>query len=222
MARGRPFVQNAQRRLQIAQARTKARGGAQGSKGPSPSPWDSQAMRESTELGNEAGDTRASLAAAYSKAQQNLGFGEGASNPYSQAAQLKQGYEANKRGIMNTAGNQLYAGSTVNAQSQARGQFDTGQKSLEDSYSEAQAAYGRGTGQIERDLQTGLAGIKEGAINRRLASEPEPLAVGAGRGRAVGRRPGREGQNIRRPQQARAVNARARALNARINRGRGR
>ena len=179
-------------------------------------PWDAQAQREATGLRNEAGDTSATLAARYNRAQQELGFGAGASNPYSQAAQLQKGFEANKRGITNTAGANLYAGSTVNAQSAARSQYDTGQKKLEDSYAEAQSAYNRGQARTQRDLAQGEAQIKEGAIGRAVASEPQPLAVG--RGRRAGPPIIRERRNVRRPRQARQFNAQARAINRRVNR----
>lgn len=146
-------------------------------------PFDSQAMRESTRLGNEGADTRVGLGARFEEVQQNLGFGAGAGNPYSEAAQLKAQYAANKRGITNTAGNQIYAGSTLNKQSAARSQFDTGQKRLEDTYARAQAAYDRGVARSQRDETLGRAQIKEGAIGRAVAAGPTPMAVPRGRGR---------------------------------------
>lgn len=245
MARGRGYVANAQRRLAVAKARQQrgGRGRVGGSRGggggrgrvsglgpPAPMPWDSQAQRESGELGNEAADTRASLAAKYAAAQSELGFGSGAGNPYSKAAENKTQLDSNQRGITNTAGNQLYAGSTINKQSDARSSYDKNQKALEDSYAEAQGAYTRGAAQTGRDESLGQQAIREGAINRAAATEPEPLGVGGGgrragvakprgRGRVGG--PGADGRNVRRPGQARALNTRARAINARIN-GRGR
>jgi hypothetical protein len=240
MARGRNYTANAARRLANARARQRGRGrtaagaGAGRGKGglgpPAPMPWDSTAQRESGELGNEAADTRASLAAKYAAAQSELGFGSGASNPYSRSAENKTALESNQRGITNTAGNQLYAGSTINKQSGARSEYDKNQKALEDSYAAAQSAYTRGVSQTARDESLGQNAIREGAINRAAASEPEPLAVGSGRrkgavrgrGRVGG--PGRDGRNVRRPGQARTMNAQARAINARVNarRGRGR
>lgn len=191
-------------------------------------PWDSTAQRESAELGNEAADTRANLAAKSQRAQSELGFGSGADNPYSKSAENKDLLASNQRGITNTAGNQLYAGSTVNKQSGARSSYDKTQKSLEDSYAEEQAAYNRGVSQTGRDEALGKARIAEGAVGRAAASEPESLGVGGGRrggvvarGRGRGRARG-EGQNIRRPGQARQLNAQARAINARVKTRRGR
>jgi len=193
-------------------------------------PWDSTAQRESAELGNEAADTRAGLGAKYSAAQNELGFGSGADNPYSRSAENKEQLGNNQRGITNTAGNQLYAGSTINKQSSARSAYDKTQKGLEDSYAEAQAAYNRGVAQTGRDEQLGGARIAEGAVQRAAASEPEKLGVGGagrragvvarGRGRLNG--PGADGRNVRRPGQARQLNAKARAINARVNARRGR
>lgn len=237
MARGRGYVQNAQKRLALARARQKGKAprqagrgrgnGGGGLGGPSPMPYDSQAQRESSTLQNEAADTRASLAARYQGAQNELGFGAGADNPYSQTAENKTNLANNQRGITNTAGNQLYAGSTLNKQSAARGEYDKTEKGLEDSYAEAQAAYNRGVAKTGRDEQLGLTQIREGAVNRAAASEPAPLGVGGAGGRRAGVARGRgrasqEGQNVRRPNQARQLNARARAINARVNARRGR
>jgi hypothetical protein len=196
-------------------------------------PWDSTAQRESGELGNEAADTRASLAAGYAKAQSELGFGSGSGNPYSKSAENKTNLESSQRGITNIAGNQLYAGSTLNAQSEARSGYDKNQKALEDAYAEAQNAYMGGVAKTGRDESLGQNAIREGAIGRAAASDPEPLGVGSGGGRGKGvsrgrgrvTGPGRDGRNVRRPGQARSMNAQARAINARINsrsRGRGR
>jgi len=159
-------------------------------------PFDSRAARESAELGNEAADTRASLAAKFAAAQNELGFGAGVGNPYSAAAENKTALVNRQRGIANSAGNQLYAGSTLNKQSAARSDYDRNQKDLEDSFAQAQGAYTGGIGQTGRDEALGDAAIREGAITRAAASEPAPLAVGRGRG---GR--GRIGAgNTRRPQ----------------------
>lgn len=177
-------------------------------------PWDSQAQRESAVLGNEAADTRASLAASSQRAQNELGFGAGADNPYSRNAENRTNLANNQRGITNTAGNQLYAGSTINKQSAARSEYDKTQKQLEDSYAEEQAAYNRGQAKTTRDEQLGMTAIKEGALNRAAASEPAPIAPGRGRGR------------VRRPQRRTpmvgigAFGIQARAVNARVNRRR--
>lgn len=216
MARGR-LIRYPQRQ---PQARPRGRGRAPvASRGPglhgrSPLPFDSTAQREASVLGNEAADTRANLAAKLSRSEFDLGFGQGADNPYGDTTlnrdQLAQGLRAS----VNGSGRQLYAGSTLNKQSAARGQYDRNQKEIEDSIAEAQAGYNEGRARTQRDTALGLAGIKEGAIERRLATEPKPLAVPArGRRRAPARRgralPGVPRQPIRlTPQQAQKINAR--------------
>lgn len=164
-------------------------------------PWDSQAERESAELGNEAADTRTSLAADYERFQRESGFGLGEGDPYSEAAKLKEQRDNARRGTLNTAGNQIYAGSTVNRLRGANRQYDVDYKRLQDQFAQAQAAYGRGVGRTARDAQQGLSAIKEGAIDRRAASEPQPLAAGSGlrgRRRGAGRPRGRGNRrNIR-------------------------
>lgn len=227
MARGRGYVQNARVRLERAQARVQGRGaaggGAPGRGRRSGAPFDSRAQRELSELGNEAADRRAELGGQLSQAENNLGFGQGASNPYSQQSELTRQAEATRRGITNTAGNQLYAGSTANAQSTARSEADRGQKALEGEEAQAQAAYAGGIARTNRDYQQGALGAREGAIERAAATTPPRLGVGPGRGRAGGgARPINERQNVRRPATARQMNARARAINARLSAGRGR
>lgn len=157
-------------------------------------PFDSRAQRESSELGNEAADTRANLAAKFQAAQNDLGFGTGADNPYSRSAENREQLADERRRITNTAGNQLYAGSTLNRQSEARGEYDKAQKALEQGFAEDQADYNRGVAQTGRDEEMGLAQIREGAVDRAAAAEPAPLGVGSrrrprGRGRVGGRAP---------------------------------
>lgn len=152
-------------------------------------PFDSRAQREASTLGNEAADTRASLGGEYARAQNTLGFGTGASNPYSEDAENKRVYAADRRGALNTAGNSLYSGSTLNKVSQARGRYDRAQKAIEDNIAQAQSDYASGISKTARDEALGLTGIKAGAIERAAATEPAPLAPGGRRGRTRGRRP---------------------------------
>jgi hypothetical protein len=163
----------------------------------SPLPIDSQAVRESSQLGGEAADTRATLAARFTAAQNNLGFGSGADNPYSATAENKRALAADQRANLNTAGNSLYSGATLNASRQARGRYDRNQKAIEAKASEAQGDYTRGAEQTAREEATGNLGIKEGAISRAAATEPPSLAVG-GRRRGRGRPTVKPNNNRRR------------------------
>jgi hypothetical protein len=178
-------------------------------------PFDSQGQREEAELGNETADARATLAASYAKAQNDLGFGTGVSNPYGAVAENAKELANNQRGIGSSAGNNLYSGSTLNAQSQVRSGFDKAQTGIEGEINQAEGEYTGGVARTAREEALGEAGIKEGAIERAAASEPKPLGVGRGSGR--GRLGGpNEGRNIRRPQAARAANAQARAIRNRL------
>lgn len=161
-------------------------------------PFDSRAARESAELGNEGADTRATLLSQYSRAQHELGFGAGAADPYAATALNREKLVNQQRGIANTAGNSLYAGSTINARRQAATGYDRRQKEIDENIAEAQNDYAHGQAQTARDEALGDAGIKEGAIERAAASEPQPLGVGPGRRRGLGRgRPGAPVNNRR-------------------------
>jgi hypothetical protein len=223
MARGRTgngYVANAQRRLAIQKARLQgaaSRTGRGKGRGKAAMPWDSQAQRESAELGANSSDARASIAANYAQAQNELGFGSGAANPYSATAENKKALTVDQRGIGTTAGNNLYAGSTLNAQSQARGAYDKTQTGIEDEISRAQGDYTGDLAKNARDESLGKTGIKEGALERAAATEPAPLGVGKrGRGRLNGVR---EGTNVRRPAAARQANKEARTINKRLSGG---
>lgn len=156
-------------------------------------PFDSRAARESAELGNEGADTRATIEGQYAQAQHQLGFGVGANDPYAATGLNKEKLANQQRGIANTAGNSLYAGSTVNARRQAVSGYDQRQKEIDENIAQAQTDFARGEAQTARDEALGNASIKEGAINRAAASEPKPLGVGGrrrqGRGRVGGGAP---------------------------------
>lgn len=225
MARGRGtgYVQNAQRRLAVQRSRMQARATAKATgrgKSKSTMPTDSQAQREEAGLGAESADARATIKANYDAAQSQLGFGSGADNPYGATGENKKALTVGTRGVGTTAGNSLYSGSTLNAQSQVRGAYDKTQAGINEDVASAQNDYTGGLARNARDEALGKAGIKEGALDRAAASEPAPLGVGrTGRGRLNGPK---EGTNVRRPAAARAANTRARAINTRLSGGRGR
>lgn len=156
-------------------------------RGASPVPVDARGAREAAELGNASSDNRVTLAANYDRAQRKLGFGVGAGDPYSLEAENKDQLANRQRGIKTTAGNQLYSGATLNAASAARSTYDKNQKDLEEKEAEARTDYATGSAQTTRDEQTGLTGIKGEAIERKVATEPAPRAVGSKKGRG---RPG--------------------------------
>lgn len=159
-------------------------------------PFDARALRESAGLTAEGADQRAALQAAYNKAQSRLGLGTGAANPYGASAENKENLTNVTRGILNTAGNSLYSGSTLNATRAARSTYDKAQKRIEDEYAEAQNRYTGGVAGTARDEAIGQAGIKGEAIERAAATEPAPLAPGGRRRSRTGRGRLRAGSNV--------------------------
>jgi hypothetical protein len=146
MARGR-YPQNERARARGAGRGRRGRG--RGSR--SPMPFDSRAARESAELGNEGADNRASLLDQYNRAQHELGFGGGGSDPYGATALNKEKLANQQRAVANTAGNSLYAGSTVNARRQAASGYDRRQKEIDQNIAEAQTDFARGQAKTARD-----------------------------------------------------------------------
>jgi hypothetical protein len=105
---------------------------------------------------------------------------------------LKRQREASSRGQLNTAGNSLYSGSTLNRQAEIASAYDQGYNALTAKDAQQAATYQRGTNENNREYELGIDKIKEGALNRALESEPAPLATGTrtrGGGRRVVRRP---------------------------------
>lgn len=153
----------------------------------SPAPFDAIALRESASLTGEGADERARLAAAYQKAQRQLGLGGDSADPYGASAENKRELTNAERGIGTRAGNSLYSGATLNAGRAARSAYDTTQKRLEAEFGEAQDQYTGGVAQTTRDEALGQAGIKGEAIERAASAAPAPLAVGGGRKRGRGR-----------------------------------
>lgn len=185
MARGRGLNAREERRARVARRRGRGR-----AKASSPAPFDAQAQRESAGLTAEGADERSRLQAAYEKAQSQLGLGAGAADPYGASQENKANLTNAERGVLTTAGNHLYSGSTLNAARQARSTYDKTQKRLEGEYGEAQDQYTGGIAATSRDEALGQVGIKGEAIERAAATEPAPLTPGrkrGGRGRVGGR-----------------------------------
>lgn len=161
-------------------------------------PLDGQAIQESALLGENAADTRAAIAARYAAAQNNLGFGTGVGNPYSKSAENQRTFAASSRAVPNTAGAQLYSGSTLNAMSEARARYDRNQKAIEAAEGEEENAFNTGNAETAREEALGKTSIAENAIDRAAKSEPALLAVpGSRRAKRTGRGRGlRAGRNV--------------------------
>jgi hypothetical protein len=79
-------------------------------------PWDAIATAEDAGSQRKSSEGLAGAAAErdFKERQYGLGAGYNVNNPYSQAALLESQHVAGRRGSVNAAGNQLYAGSTIN------------------------------------------------------------------------------------------------------------
>lgn len=101
-------------------------------------PWDSR--YEEQTAGNQKTylNTIAGLGLQETALKQDYGlegpYADAKTNPYSRAAALEQAYHQANKGTLNSAGNQLYAGSTTNHLEGNRTSYDRGRNELERSY----------------------------------------------------------------------------------------
>jgi hypothetical protein len=142
-------------------------------------PWDSGAETSAQGLGLQYANRQAGLSGDQTYEEEQTGIGaNGANNPYSDAAMLKRQRDIGNRGAVNGAGNQLYAGSTVNAVRGVAGAYDRNLKGLEASFARNQELRRRQQQEAEADYQTGLGSIQESALDRAVESPSEPVAPG--------------------------------------------
>jgi hypothetical protein len=154
----------------------------------SAAPWDAQAESEAGEAETAFNTKEAELAGNWTAREGYYGFGaNGANNPYSQASLLATHHEWNERGVLNGAGNQLYAGSTVNAHRQETGRYTTSYGQLLQAYEDEKAAKEREETAAGSAYETALKNAGLGAIGRASATEPEPVAAGGGGGGGASR-----------------------------------
>jgi hypothetical protein len=204
-------------RIGLGQARPVARPGA----GPAPAPvaaapaaappagapWDAQAERESGAGLQAYGDKYSGLEGDWKSRKEWYGLGE-TNNPYSQASLLSHRHEVDNRAVLNSAGNHLYAGSTVNAHQSADRRFSVGLESLKAAYAAEEARKTREEEAAKHEWEREQGEIAEGALTRAAerepppAPEPEPApapapAPGSGPGK------GRRGRGINQNRRAR-------------------
>lgn len=105
--------------------------------------------------------------------------GEEGADPYSQMAQLKDTYEARKRGTVNSyaARGQLYAGSLTNARSYDRDVFDKGADALTKQQDEQFAALSQSDNDLRTSTGDQMLQAQQEALNRALANRPDPLTT---------------------------------------------
>jgi hypothetical protein len=115
--------------------------GASVAPGRAPTPWNSAAENIVAGARRNYLGAQANFDLAEKEAKQDYGLDSGfndyKANPYSRAALLEQSYQNANRGTMNSAGLQLYSGSTSNALGANRSTRDLNYNDLASAYREA-------------------------------------------------------------------------------------
>lgn len=171
-------------------------------------PWDSQATLESAGGYRNAQDKLAGLRGNWDAEQRSIGLGAGyENNPYSQASLLVRQREIGTRGTINRAGNQLYAGSTVNRLGGVERGYNEGYAHLSEDYEARRAREEREELATQHEVQQQQEEAQLAAIERAREEAPEPAPVaeaapapsggggGGGKRKAPNPRP-KQNQNI--------------------------
>lgn len=157
-----------------------------------PLPWDGAAANDEAGAGRRLANTVTGLQAGWVRTQQDFGlegsWADPASNPYSRATLLQRSYDNARRGTTNSAGNQLYAGSFINAQNQNTHQFNLGRDELQKSYAEAQARNLAEQQQAQDEYGESIVNAGWDRVNAGLESEPEPMPAQRKGGKPQSRR----------------------------------
>jgi hypothetical protein len=155
-------------------------------------PWDVAAANSEAVAGKRLANSVTGLDAGWLATEQDYGldpgFDDAASNPYSRATLLQRSYDNAKRGTLNSAGNQLYAGSYINHQNQNTFQFNKGRDELQKSYAAAHAQYIQERQEAQDDFNEEIGQAGWNRINAGLDAEPEPMPVGYGKGGSKNRK----------------------------------
>lgn len=163
-----------------------ARSGSQATAGGSTAmPWDSQATMEEAGSYRNASDKLAGLRGNWDAEQRSIGIGQGyENNPYSQASLLQRQREIGNRGTINRAGNQLYAGSTVNRLGGVERGYQEGRSQLQERYEARRAQVEREEQATQNEIQTEREQAQIEAIRRAEEQAPAPAPVSGSGGKA--------------------------------------
>lgn len=146
--------------------------------GPTAMPWDSMATADVGGAYRNASDKLAGLQGNWDAEQRTYGIGPGfENNPYSKASLLQRQREIGQRGNLNRAGNQLYAGSTLNRAGGIDRDFSEGRAHLQESYEARRAQVEREELATQHELQSEQERAQAEAIQRAEESAPEPIAA---------------------------------------------
>lgn len=181
----------ARRRRPSRPGRNRGRGRG-GFGAPAPAPWDSGAGGLASAALRNRENALAGIRGDFRYQQQQFGLGSGGETPYSQAAALKRQRKIGNKSNLNSAGLQLYSGSTINRARGVASAYDRGRQRLEADYARVQERTKQREAQARGEYGDALAEAREGALDRAAEQSPEPEPL-PGRGR--GRRP-RDGLRV--------------------------
>lgn len=146
---------------------------------PAGAPWDAQAEREFGAGQQAYNDKFAGLEGDWKAREEWYGLGE-TNNPYSQASLLSHRHEVDERSVLNSAGLQLYSGSTVNRHAAADRSYGVGLESLRAAYAAEQARKTREEEAAAHEWEREAGAIGEGATERASEREPAPAPLPPG------------------------------------------
>lgn len=89
-------------------------------------------------------------------------------------------HDVGQRGTLNAAGNQLYAGSTINKEAGVDRSYEQSSDALKQQQEADQARWGREEQEAQHEREEGEEKAEQGAIEREEEREPEPQPGPAG------------------------------------------
>ena len=148
---------------------------------PTAMPWDSLSTAQGGMAERNYGNSLAGIASNEDFERRRIGLGAGyENNPYSQASLLQRQREIGNRGTINRAGNQLYAGATVNRLGGVERGYNEGRYNLEQSLAAKEAGWNQQRQEAEAKQQEAQLAAQEGALERAANEAPAPAPVGGG------------------------------------------
>lgn len=165
-------------------------GGSAGAAAPAnvaPTPWNSKAEQIVSGARKSYLNASANFDLSEQQAKQDFGldpgFNDYQSNPYSRAALLEESFKSANRGTMNSAGLQLYSGSTSNRLGANRSAYGQSRDELAKAYRDAlgEISAGRAKAAEEKAEREQEAAWERNAAAE--AVEPEAMAAPGGSGR---------------------------------------
>jgi hypothetical protein len=147
-------------------------------------PWDAAAAGTEASALKRREDTLSGLGARWTLEQQEYGlegpYADYKNNPYSKAALLQQNYDNARRGTTNSAGLQLYAGSSINAQNANTNHYGEGRNALEKAYAADFAQNRAERLEAENGYQEAIDNARWEAVQAALKAEPEAAPEAGG------------------------------------------